>query len=208
MIRSGPSVRFLLIVLLLCTGCATSWPDYGRHLTRAQILEDKKQTIPVVIAVKPAPEAEFQVEWNVRPTAEWVESEMHESVAKVVGGLRGTGLFRGVVPWEPGERFDILVESRPCPPIRGCGTPFVNRQIALYLLPASSRYGNTYDFRFVSPEGSERLDFQRVYEGRYYGPSILCLPFLSWQRRTTEADLLRHDLAPLRERIQELGLPR
>jgi len=196
-------------MLLFCGGCATSWPVYSNGLTRDQIRRDKSNETQLALAVKAAPEAEFREGWSsVPPEKRWVENDMRRAVSNLVADLGKTGLFKSVNSWTPELRFDVLVEARRADGVIRCSTPFAMRPFTLYLLSGESRYHHMYELRFRAVRGSERVDLKRDYEGSYYAPSILLLPFLSWQRRTTEVDLLRHDLIPLLSEIEALKTAR
>jgi hypothetical protein len=192
------------LVLLVCGGCATSWPVYDSALTRGQIRQDKSHTVPLRLAVKAAPEAECRLRLSVPPDDEWVKSDMGEAVSNLVADLLKTGIFRSVNAWTPELRFDILIESWRADGIIRCGTPFVMRPFTLYLLSGESSYSHMYEFRFLAPDERTAVGLNRDYSGSYYAPSIVFLPFLSWQRRTTEADLLRHDIVHLIPQIEAL----
>ena len=43
--------RLASLILLLCSGCATSWPIYDRSLTRAEVRRDRQAACPLVLAV-------------------------------------------------------------------------------------------------------------------------------------------------------------
>jgi hypothetical protein len=164
-------------------------------------MQNRAKTIPLTAAVRAAPEHEFRQEWSVAPSEDWIKREMQETVSNLVLDLRRTGLFRDIVPWTPGVQFDVLIEALRAYGIRRCGTPFVLRPYTLYLVSGESSYTRMYTFRFVSPSDGKSIEFRRDYIGTYYAPSILILPFLSWQKRTTESDLLRRDLLAVREQI-------
>jgi len=204
-VRAQTMKTFLPLSVLVLVGCATSWPVYHDHLSRSDISREETTPLSLKVAVKAAPESEFRRGWSVPPQDDWIKQDMQGSVSNLVHDLRQTGLFSVVVPWTPTAQFDLLVESRRACGVIRCLTPFVCRPFTLYIFSGESSFKRMYEFRFVSPDGATRLDFNRVYRGTYYAPSILLLPFLSWQQRTTQSDLLRQDLIPMREQIKELG---
>jgi hypothetical protein len=195
---------FLAGAVVLLTGCATSWPLYTTRLSEATIRQDKAHALPLTVAVKAAPEIEFRQEWSVPPDDEWIKHDMQMAVSNLVADLGQTGLFKTVIPWTPEASFDVLVESRKASGIICCGTPFAYQPFTLYLCSAEAGYKYTYEFSFVGPKSSSKVVFNQSYSGSYYSPSILFRPFLSWQKRTTQSDLLRHDLLPLLGDVQRL----
>ena len=75
-VRAHEMRSLLVFMLLVCSGCATSWPLYDQPLTRDQIRQDKRNTSSVAVAVKAAPETEFRQGWSIPPEEEWVRSDM------------------------------------------------------------------------------------------------------------------------------------
>jgi hypothetical protein len=195
---------FLTSPVVLLAGCATSWPVYTTRLSAETIRQDKTHVVPLTLAVKAAQEIEFRQARSVPSDGEWIKPDMQAAVSNLVVDLRKTGLFKTVIPWTPEARFDVLVESRRASGTIRCGTPFMLQPFTLYLCSAEAGFTRTYEFRFVGPESISKVVFNRSYTGSYYSPSILFLPFLSWQKRTTESDLLRHDLRRLIGEVQRL----
>ncbi len=180
-----------LLLLSLCSGCV-SYPIYDRQLSREQIGADRKEKIPLTVVVAAAPAGNFKCIGD--ETDSEIRARMWKSIHDLVHDLKATGLFRDVSVLSATNRADLIAESREASGCAKCGTPFLMREMTLGLLSAETSYGHYYSVRFLSPTDGRSVQFSQQYEGVLYGPSILVAPFTVWQARTTEIDLLRHDL--------------
>ena len=193
-----------LFFMLLCSGCA-SYPVYERALSRDEIKADRKIKIPLTVAVAAAPAEQFR---NYSDESdENVHSDMWKAISNLVHDLKKTGLFRNVFVLNPTNHADLIAESRIASGCAKCGTPFIMQKMTLGILSAETSYWRSYDFRFISPKNGKQIQFHREYEGIEYAPSVLFVPFVIWQPRTTEIDLLRHDLLARSREILDLANP-
>ena len=196
----------LPLALFLVAGCV-SYPVYDRQLTRQEKRNDRSQVWPLVVAVKAAPEQEFRKDCCIPPEADSVRRDMQEAVSNLTADLRETRLFRDVKVWQPAVHADLTIDVHRASGVTFCGTPFLTYAITLGLVSAESRCRHMYDFRFVSPRTGRWFEFKRNYAGSMYAPSILLLPVVILWPRTTEVDLLRHDLIEAKPAFDELMEP-